>query len=247
MRPEGIHGHDAQVRQEEAQAALFAAAVDRDELRRGAEELGVDFDEHLAFVIAAIEEHAADLGLAAPRPPERPRQLLLVLRFPPSSGSGLALVGRIPIVIVSLAILLSCARPALRLAGAVRRRWRSPRRVRGDPAGRLVDRLGQRRVLIPLALANARAVLGGLAPAARAVGLVVLAALVAGATIPPVSASIRARCGPIITGGEDVGDRVRAGVASCRRASTSPVRCSRAPRRRWLTRRGAGLTAAVLR
>ena len=41
----------------------FAAAVDRDELRGGAEELGVDFDEHLAFVIAALEAHADELGL----------------------------------------------------------------------------------------------------------------------------------------------------------------------------------------
>ena len=33
----------------------FAAAVNRDEVRQGAEELGVDFDEHLARVIAAME------------------------------------------------------------------------------------------------------------------------------------------------------------------------------------------------
>ena len=39
----------------------FAAAVNRDEVRGGAEELGVDFDEHLAFVIAALEEHADEL------------------------------------------------------------------------------------------------------------------------------------------------------------------------------------------
>ena len=41
----------------------FAAAVNREELRAGAEELGVDFDEHVAFVIAAMEEHANELGL----------------------------------------------------------------------------------------------------------------------------------------------------------------------------------------
>jgi predicted hydrolase (HD superfamily) len=41
----------------------FAAAVDREELRAGAEQLGVDFDEHVAFVIAALEERAEDLGL----------------------------------------------------------------------------------------------------------------------------------------------------------------------------------------
>ena len=43
--------------------AAFAAAVNRDDMREGAEALGVDFDEHLAFVIAALEEHSAELGL----------------------------------------------------------------------------------------------------------------------------------------------------------------------------------------
>jgi predicted hydrolase (HD superfamily) len=41
----------------------FAAGVNRDEVREGAEELGVDFDEHVAFVIAAMEERADELGL----------------------------------------------------------------------------------------------------------------------------------------------------------------------------------------
>jgi predicted hydrolase (HD superfamily) len=41
----------------------FAAGVNREEVRAGAEELGVDFDEHVAFVIAAMEEHADELGL----------------------------------------------------------------------------------------------------------------------------------------------------------------------------------------
>jgi predicted hydrolase (HD superfamily) len=41
--------------------ASFAAAVDRDQLRRGAAELGVDFDAHVAFVIAALQPHAAVL------------------------------------------------------------------------------------------------------------------------------------------------------------------------------------------
>jgi predicted hydrolase (HD superfamily) len=41
----------------------FAAAVDRDELREGAAALGVDFDEHLTIVIAALEERADELEL----------------------------------------------------------------------------------------------------------------------------------------------------------------------------------------
>jgi predicted hydrolase (HD superfamily) len=38
--------------------------VNRDEVREGAEELGVDFDEHLAFLIAAMEQRADELGLS---------------------------------------------------------------------------------------------------------------------------------------------------------------------------------------
>ena len=33
-------------------------------MRQGAEELGVDFDEHIAFVIESMAEHADELGLA---------------------------------------------------------------------------------------------------------------------------------------------------------------------------------------
>ena len=33
-------------------------------LREGAELLEVDFDEHVTFVVAALEPHAAELGLA---------------------------------------------------------------------------------------------------------------------------------------------------------------------------------------
>jgi predicted hydrolase (HD superfamily) len=41
----------------------FAAGVNREEVRTGAEELGVDFDEHVAFVISALDERADELGL----------------------------------------------------------------------------------------------------------------------------------------------------------------------------------------
>jgi len=41
----------------------FAAKVDRDEIRTGAEELGVDFDAHLEFVINALKNVAEDIGL----------------------------------------------------------------------------------------------------------------------------------------------------------------------------------------
>jgi hypothetical protein len=41
----------------------FIAAVSRDDMRLGAEEIGEDFDAHLAFVIAALEPRAEELGL----------------------------------------------------------------------------------------------------------------------------------------------------------------------------------------
>jgi predicted hydrolase (HD superfamily) len=42
----------------------FAAKVDRHEVRTGAELLGVDLDQHIAFVIEALKPHAAELGLS---------------------------------------------------------------------------------------------------------------------------------------------------------------------------------------
>src|SRR5579875_102667 len=42
----------------------FAAGVNRDDLVKGAAELGVDLDEHIAFVIEAMSSIADQLGLA---------------------------------------------------------------------------------------------------------------------------------------------------------------------------------------
>ena len=63
VRPTGIHGLTPKSVKKKMKTPAFAAAVNRDELRDGAEKLGVDFDEHLAFVIAALEEHADALDL----------------------------------------------------------------------------------------------------------------------------------------------------------------------------------------
>jgi putative nucleotidyltransferase with HDIG domain len=63
VRPEGIHGMTPKSVKKKMKTPAFAAAVNRDELRSGAEELGVDFDEHVALVIAALEERADELGL----------------------------------------------------------------------------------------------------------------------------------------------------------------------------------------
>jgi putative nucleotidyltransferase with HDIG domain len=63
VRPEGIHGMTPKSVKKKMKTPAFAAAVNRDELREGAEALGVDFDEHVALVIAALDERAAELGL----------------------------------------------------------------------------------------------------------------------------------------------------------------------------------------
>jgi putative nucleotidyltransferase with HDIG domain len=42
----------------------FARGVNRDDVINGATELGVDLDEHIAFVISSMQARAADLGLA---------------------------------------------------------------------------------------------------------------------------------------------------------------------------------------
>src|SRR3954451_23385406 len=62
VRPQGIHGMTPKSVKKKLKQPSFAAGVDREDVRRGAEDLGVDFDEHVAFVIAAMEEHADALG-----------------------------------------------------------------------------------------------------------------------------------------------------------------------------------------
>lgn len=46
----------------------FARAIDRDVLRAGAEDLGVELDEHIANVISALQKVADQLGLAGTSP-----------------------------------------------------------------------------------------------------------------------------------------------------------------------------------
>jgi predicted hydrolase (HD superfamily) len=64
VRPQGIEGLTPKSVKKKLKQASFAAAVNREEVRAGAEELGVDFDEHVAFVIAALSERADELGVA---------------------------------------------------------------------------------------------------------------------------------------------------------------------------------------
>lgn len=65
VRPTGIEGLKPKSVKKKLAQPSFAAGVNRDEVRQGAEELGVDFDEHLEFVIAAMAARADELGIAA--------------------------------------------------------------------------------------------------------------------------------------------------------------------------------------
>ncbi len=63
VRPTGIEGMTAKSVRKKLKQPSFAAGVNRDEVRQGAEELGVEFDQHVAFVIEAMSARADDLGL----------------------------------------------------------------------------------------------------------------------------------------------------------------------------------------
>ena len=63
VRPEGIRGMQAKSVRKKMKQKAFAAAVNRDDILRGAEGLDVDLDEHLQFVIDAMAEIADQLGL----------------------------------------------------------------------------------------------------------------------------------------------------------------------------------------
>lgn len=63
IRPTGVHGLTPKSVKKKLKTPAFAAAVSREEIHANAEALGVDFDEHLRTVIAAIEAKADELDL----------------------------------------------------------------------------------------------------------------------------------------------------------------------------------------
>ena len=63
VRPQRLEGLTPKSVRKKLKTLSFAAAVDRDDLIRGAEDLGVDLSEHIAFCIAALQPIAGDLGL----------------------------------------------------------------------------------------------------------------------------------------------------------------------------------------
>jgi putative nucleotidyltransferase with HDIG domain len=63
VRPTGIEGMKPKSVRKKMKTPAFAAAVDRDQLVRAAEELGVELNEHIQVVIDSLAEHAEELGI----------------------------------------------------------------------------------------------------------------------------------------------------------------------------------------
>ncbi|WP_254511079.1 HDIG domain-containing metalloprotein [Anatilimnocola floriformis] len=56
VRPEKLDGMEAKSVRKKLKNKNFAAAVNRDDIDRGAADLGVDLDEHIQFCIAALQQ-----------------------------------------------------------------------------------------------------------------------------------------------------------------------------------------------
>jgi putative nucleotidyltransferase with HDIG domain len=64
VRPTGIEGMTPKSVRKKLGQPSFAAKVDREQIRRGIEELGVDESEHIQFVIEAMGERGDELGIS---------------------------------------------------------------------------------------------------------------------------------------------------------------------------------------
>jgi len=63
VRPDGIETLEPKSVKKKLKQPSFAAGVNRDDVYKGAEELGVELDDHIRFVIAALRPIAPELGL----------------------------------------------------------------------------------------------------------------------------------------------------------------------------------------
>ena len=65
VRPTGIEGMKPKSVRKKLKTPSFAAKVDRDQIQRAIDELGVEENEHIQLVIDAMAERADELGLSA--------------------------------------------------------------------------------------------------------------------------------------------------------------------------------------
>jgi MFS family permease len=124
------------------------------------------------------------------------RRYLVILRTPHVGALlGSSWVGRLPVGIEGLAFVLymRTERGSFALAGAVAGASAAGAGVGLPVAGRLIDRLGRHRVLMPAALLHAALLLAlvGLTQGGAPGGVLVLFSALAGATVPPLSAVLR--------------------------------------------------------
>jgi putative nucleotidyltransferase with HDIG domain len=64
VRPtKNVHEVEARSVRKKMKDKAFARGVNRDDVMLGVQEMGVDLDEHIAFVIAAMQSVASDIGL----------------------------------------------------------------------------------------------------------------------------------------------------------------------------------------
>ena len=67
VRPtKSVHEVEAKSVRKKMKDKAFARGVSREDVVNGANELGVDLDEHITFVIASMQARSADLGLSGP-------------------------------------------------------------------------------------------------------------------------------------------------------------------------------------
>ncbi len=65
IRPTGLEGLEPKSVRKKLKTATFAAGVNRDDVIEGAELLGLDLDDHIRNVVAALQPIAGELGLAS--------------------------------------------------------------------------------------------------------------------------------------------------------------------------------------
>jgi len=65
VRPNGLEGLEPKSVRKKLKQPSFAAGVDRDDVYAGPELLGIELDDHIRNVVAALQPIAAELGLPA--------------------------------------------------------------------------------------------------------------------------------------------------------------------------------------
>ena len=91
VRPDRLDGLSASSVIKKLKDRAFAASVNRDDIRQGSAELGVELAEHIENVIAALREEATKLGLrpaGSPPDPAVPGLDRFVLPTDPPAPQG---------------------------------------------------------------------------------------------------------------------------------------------------------------